>query len=155
MLEPPAGPDWTALTERPLPLDALHAWAVVPGAGAVVAFTGVVRDHAEGREGVVGLTYEAYGEPAQRVLVEIVAELRRRWPDLARVAILHRVGELARSEAAVAVVVSAPHRDAAFEAARFGIDTVKASLPVWKREHWATGSDWGLGAGDIAEVGSR
>jgi molybdopterin synthase catalytic subunit len=119
-------------------------WATVPAAGAVVAFSGVVRDHADGRNDVVAMTYEAYEEPAERAMEEIVAELRRRWPDVARVALLHRVGELALSETSVVVVVSAPHRAAAFAAASWAIDTLKQSVPIWKQEHWAGGSSWAV-----------
>ena len=124
------------LTDAALPVDALHAWAATPRAGAVVCFLGVVRDHAEGREGVRAMTYEAYEEPARRVMAEIVAEARRRWPDLERVALLHRVGELTLSEPSVAVAVSSPHRDDAFDAARYCIDTLKETAPIWKQEHW-------------------
>ena len=82
----------------------------------------------------------------------IVAEARTRWPDLEKVALLHRVGALALSEASVLVVVSAPHRDAAFEAARYCIDTLKESVPVWKKEHWAGGDDWALGSTPVRGV---
>jgi molybdopterin synthase catalytic subunit len=61
---------------------------------------------------------------------------------------------VALGEAAVLVVASAPHRAAAFEAARFAIDTLKASVPIWKREHWAGGADWALEASDVIAVGS-
>ena len=90
------------------------------------------------------MTYEAYEEPAVRALSDIVAEMRRRWPDIARVALLHRVGDLRLSEASVFVVVSAPHRGVAFEAAEFAIDTLKRSAPIWKQEHWSGGSDWAV-----------
>jgi len=119
-------------------------WASVPAAGAVVVFSGIVRDHAEDRDGVVAMTYEAYEEPAERAMREIAAELRRQWPDVARVALLHRTGELALSETSVLVVVSAPHRAAAFAAASWAIDTLKQSVPIWKQEHWAGGSDWAV-----------
>jgi molybdopterin synthase catalytic subunit len=140
----PDARDWVALTDEALPTDEAVAWATVPGAGAVVTFAGVVRDHAEGRSGVVAMTYEAYEEPAVRVLGDIAAEVRRRWPDVARVALLHRVGELRLSETSVLVVVSSPHRGAAFDAAEFAIDTLKRSAPIWKQEHWAGGSDWAV-----------
>ena len=155
MLRPiPDARDWVALTDEPLPLEAVALWATVPSAGAVVTFTGVVRDHAEGRPGVVAMTYEAYEGPAARALTDIVAELRRRWPELARVAILHRVGELQLSEASVLVVVSAPHRGVAFEAAEFAIDTLKRSAPIWKQEHWSGGSDWAVEQHSIRSASS-
>jgi len=147
--------DWVALTEAELPVDALHAWAVTARAGAVVVFVGVVRDHAEGRAGVHAMTYEAYDEPATRVMTEIVADARRRWTDLERVALLHRVGELSLSEPSVVVAVSSPHREQAFEAARYCIDTLKETAPIWKQEHWQDGSDWALGQHTIRPVGER
>lgn len=154
MLSPPTdASDWVVLTDGSLPVDALHAWAATPRAGAVVVFVGVVRDHAEGRDGVQGMTYEAYEEPAQRVMTEIVADARRRWTDLERVAVLHRVGDLALSQPSVAVAVSSPHRDHAFEAARYCIDTLKETAPIWKQEHWEGGSDWALGQHEIRAVG--
>jgi molybdopterin synthase catalytic subunit len=146
--------DWVALTADPLPADEAVAWATVPGAGAVVTFAGVVRDHAEGRDGVEAMTYEAYDEPATRAMQEIVDELRRRWPDAARVAVLHRTGRLALSEASVIVVVSSPHRATAFAAAEFAIDTLKQSVPIWKQEHWSGGSDWAVEQHPIRPVAS-
>jgi molybdopterin synthase catalytic subunit len=140
----PDARDWVALTDQPLAADLATEWATVPSAGAVVSFAGVVRDHAEGRDGVQGMTYEAYDEPATRAMDDIVSELRRRWPDVARVVLWHRVGELALSEASVLVVVSSPHRGVAFRAAEFAIDTLKESVPIWKQEHWSGGSDWAL-----------
>lgn len=134
--------DWVALTDGALPVDSLTSWVTTTRAGAVVTFLGVVRDHAEGRDGVDAMTYEAYEEPARRVMGEIALEARRRWPDLERIALLHRVGHLAVSEPSVAVAVSSPHREEAFAAARFCIDTLKESGPIWKQEHWVSGSDW-------------
>jgi molybdopterin synthase catalytic subunit len=146
--------DWLALTEAVLPVAAVPEWAATPRAGAVVSFVGVVRDHAEGRAGVRGMTYEAYEEPALRVMGEIAEVARHRWPDLERIALLHRVGELALSEPSVVVAVSAAHRDVAFEAARFCIDTLKETAPIWKQEHWTEGSDWALGEHPIRPVAS-
>ena len=131
-----------AITEHALPVESLTDWVTTERAGAVVTFLGVVRDHAEGRDGVRGMTYEAYEGPATRVMDEIAAVARRRWPDVERIALLHRVGELALSEPSVAVAVSSPHREEAFAAARFCIDTLKESAPIWKQEHWSGGSDW-------------
>jgi molybdopterin synthase catalytic subunit len=144
-LPAPDARDWLALDDEPIALDPLVAWATTPNSGAVVAFLGVVRDHAEGRSDVVALTYEAYEAPARRRLAEVVAALRAEWPTLDRVAVVHRVGRLALSETAVAVVVSSPHRAEAFAAALACIDRVKESVPIWKKEHWSDGSDWALG----------
>ena len=149
---PPEARDWVALTDAELPAAAAAGWATVPSAGAVVTFAGVVRDHAEGRSGVTAMTYEAYAGPAERALSEIAAEMRRRWPDLARIALLHRVGDLELSQTSVLVVVSAPHRGVAFEAAAFAIDTLKETAPIWKQEHWAGGSDWAVDQHPIRKV---
>lgn len=146
--------DWIELTSDVLPTDDVVRWATTASSGAVVSFIGVVRDHAEGRVGVTSMTYEAYEGPAVRAMGEITAEARRRWPDLGRVALLHRVGDLELSEASVQVVVSAPHRDHAFDAARFCIDTLKESVPIWKQEHWTGGSDWALEQHPIRRVTS-
>jgi len=142
VLPPPTARDWVGLTPEPLPVESVNAWATTPSSGAVVCFLGVVRDHAEGRDGVTGLSYEAYEDVATRRLEEVAAETRRRWPEIERLALLHRVGDLDLSEASVVVVASSPHRAEAFEAARFAIDTLKGTVPIWKREHWSDGSDW-------------
>jgi molybdopterin synthase catalytic subunit len=89
-----------------------------------------------------------------RALTDIAAEIRRRWPDVARVALLHRVGDLRLSEASVLAVVSAPHRGVAFEAAAFAIDTLKQSAPIWKQEHWSGGSDWAVEQHSIRSASS-
>ncbi len=152
-VQPPGdGRDWLAITTESLPVGAAYEWSVLPSCGAVVCFVGTVRDHAEGRSGVSSLHYEAYIEQAARKLSEIAAEARLRWRDLGRLTMLHRVGEVALGEASVVVAVSAPHRAEAFAAARVCIDTLKASLPVWKRETWEGGVDWGTGARDVAPV---
>ena len=158
MLAPPADPatrDWVALTDAPLPTDAAIAWATTPGSGAVVSFLGVVRDHAEGRDGVHAITYEAYHEPAVRAMREIAEVTRRRWRDVERIALLHRVGRLELSEPSVAVVVSAPHRGTAFEAARACIDTLKETVPIWKQEHWSGGSSWAVHQHPLRPVARR
>jgi molybdopterin synthase catalytic subunit len=138
-----------ALQAEPIALDPLVAWATTAASGAVVAFLGVVRDHAEGRDGVVALTYEAYEEPAQQRMAEIVAAIRDEWPTVDRIAVVHRLGRLELSETAVAAVVSSPHRAEAFAAALACIDRVKESVPIWKKEHWSAGSDWATGAQPI------
>lgn len=151
---PPDGDNWFELTDEELPVAAAYEWAVRPDCGAVVLFSGTVRDHAEGRDGVQALTYEAYETQVVPRFEEIGAEVRRRWPDSGRVALLHRLGELALGESSVLAVVSAPHRAGAFEAARFAIDALKESAPIWKHERWADGSGWGTGASEIRSARS-
>jgi molybdopterin synthase catalytic subunit len=131
---------------------------VRPDCGALVLFAGTARDHAPGRPGVTGLEYEAYEELVVPKLASIVDEARARWPAIGRMAIIHRVGEVAIGEASVVVAVSSPHRPEAFEAGRFAIEALKSSVPIWKRESWAGGEDWsveGKQPVEAHEVGHR
>lgn len=153
VLSPPdTGDTWLGLSSDPLPSTEVAAWAVLPDCGAVVQFSGTARDHSADRPGVDLLHYEAYEEVVEPRLHAIAAEMRRRWNDLGRVAMLHRVGPVAVGDPAVVVAVSSPHRVAAFEAARFAIDTLKTTVPIWKRERWQGGESWGLEAQHITDV---
>lgn len=141
---PPVGADWLACSSGSLPADRASTWVVTPATGAAVTFTGTARDHAGDRTGVHLLEYEAYDEQVVPVLAVVAAETRRRFPEVARLVLWHRTGALQVTDAAVVVAASAAHRDAAFDAARWAIDEVKATAPIWKREHWAGGhDDWG------------
>jgi molybdopterin synthase catalytic subunit len=112
-----------------------------PAAGAVVLFLGTVRELTAGRQ-TLRLHYDCYPEMAERKLAELEAEAMGRW-SLVSVVVVHRLGRLELGEASVAVAVSSAHRDAAFEAGRWLIDTLKEVVPVWKQEHWADGStEW-------------
>lgn len=151
-MQPPAsGLSWLGCGASELPIGTAYEWCVRPACGAVVLFSGTVRDHAADangtmRDGVVHLTYEAYDEQVVPRFAAIEAELRSRWPQTERVVMLHRTGRLEVGESSVVVVVGAPHRPEAFEAARFAIDALKAGAPIWKHEVWADGSAWGTGA---------
>ncbi len=147
----PEGDTWTGLFHTQLPVDRAVSWAVLPGCGGLVSFLGTVRDHAEDRPGVTSLEYEAYTEQVDPRLHAIAGEARAKWPELGRVAMLHRVGELGVTEVSVVVVVSAPHRAEAFEAARFCIDALKTSVPIWKRETWSGGAGWSVCASDLPD----
>jgi molybdopterin synthase catalytic subunit len=151
---PPAGDEWLTLTEAELPIGEVYEWTVRPDCGAVVVFSGTVRNHADGRAGVEHLTYEAYEEAVQDRLAAIAAETRDRWPAVGRIAMLHRTGRIVVEESSVVVAVSAPHRAEAFEAARYSIDALKASVPIWKHETWREGSAWGTGATPITGAGT-
>ena len=141
---PPVGADWLACEAWPLPASAASAWVITPASGAVVTFVGTARDHAGDRTGVHLLQYEAYEEQVIPVLSVVAAQTRVRYPEVVRLALWHRTGSLQVTDAAVVVAVSSAHRDAAFDAARWAIDEVKATAPIWKREHWAGGhDDWG------------
>ena len=154
MLAPGSGEDWVGITADPLPITAAYEWAVRPDCGAVVLFSGTVRDHAEGRSGVQHLTYEAYEEQAVPKMADIAAEVRNRWSQTGRIVLLHRTGRLELGESSVIVVVSSPHRPEAFEAGRFAIDALKVSVPIWKHEVWDGGADWGTGAESLTSATS-
>ncbi|MCX8957271.1 molybdopterin synthase catalytic subunit MoaE [Erwinia psidii] len=108
--------------------------------GAVVTFTGKVRNHNQGDD-VAALTLEHYAGMTEKVLEAIVAEARQRWP-VRRVTVQHRTGELYPGEAIVLVGVSGAHRAAAFAAAEFIMDHLKTRAPFWKREATAQGERW-------------
>lgn len=141
---PPIGADWLVCDAGPLPVAIASEWVVQPSTGAAVTFVGTARDHAGERTGVHLLEYEAYEEHVVPVLAVVASATRDRFPDVARIVLWHRTGPLQVTDVAVVVAVSSPHRDAAFDAARWAIDEVKATAPIWKREHWDGGhDDWG------------
>src|SRR5262245_46178501 len=128
------------LTSDPLDAEAVRdfeAAIVHPGAGGLVTFQGVVRDHARGKR-VRWLEYEAWAQMAERALAASVAEISRRWAT-SSVVMVHRVGRLAIGDCAVVVSVACAHRAEAFEACRYGIDTLKATVPIWKKEIYEDG----------------
>lgn len=126
------------LQREPIDLAALHA--VSPKDGALCLFVGVVRNENGGRP-VLRLEYEAYEEMALPLMAEIEAEVKGRWP-VTEVRMVHRLGPMAIGEASVAVAVASPHRAEAFAACRYAIDTLKAKVPIWKKEFYADGSLW-------------
>ncbi|MEM9177435.1 MAG: molybdenum cofactor biosynthesis protein MoaE [Myxococcota bacterium] len=143
-LPPVAGGDGTAkrCTISASALDEAEVAARVegPDAGGVVSFVGRVRDHARGHS-IEHLEYEAYPAMAEREMEKIVDEAAEKWPGT-RVAIAHRVGRLEIGDAAVVVVAASAHRDEAFDACRFAIDTLKVTVPIWKREVATDGAYW-------------
>lgn len=129
------------LTDSPIEVAGLVAQVTDASAGALVLFLGTTRSVTDGRE-TLQLDYEAYGEMAERALRKLVDEATRRW-SVVHCAIVHRLGTVPPAEPSVAVAVSTPHRQDAFEAGKWLIDALKESVPIWKREHWADGStEW-------------
>lgn len=132
------------LVDTPLDARRLEAAVVTSGAGAICTFTGVVRDTSRGRS-VTHLEYEAYGEMAEKQMHAIAAEIAERWPE-ARVAMAHRTGRLEIGEPSVVVSVACPHRAEAIAACKWGIDRLKETVPIWKKEFAADGEVWIEGA---------
>ena len=126
------------LTRAPIDLSSLHLAAAQDG--AVCVFVGVVRNHNAGRA-VLHLEYEAYEEMALQLMQALEEDVRRLWP-VSDVRLVHRLGRLEIGEASVAVAVTSPHRAEAFDACRHAIDTLKATVPIWKKEFYADGSAW-------------
>ena len=151
-IDAPHTDDWVALTAEVLDVGRATEWATMPGCGAIVVFSGVVRDHADGTVDVTHIDYEAWPEQVLPRLAEIAADMRRRWSTLGRIVLWHRDGVVHLGESSVVVAVSAPHRGEAFDAAEHGIDTLKAVLPIWKKEHWAGGATWARASQPITEV---
>ncbi len=116
-----------------------------PESGAIATFDGMVRNHARERP-VTHLHYEAFPEMALKELEKIRAEAMQRWP-LNGMAIVHRVGRMEIGESSVFIAVSSAHRKDAFEACRFAIDTLKTTVPIWKKEHYQDGEVWIEGYG--------
>ena len=130
-----------ALTNEPIDAAALIERVQSPLAGAVVFFLGTTRQVTGGRC-TESLDYECYPEMAASKLASLEAEARRRW-QLVECAIVHRLGHLEVGAASVAVAVSSAHRQTAFEAGQWLIDTLKESVPIWKKENWADGTtEW-------------
>jgi molybdopterin synthase catalytic subunit len=126
------------LTREAIDLASLQSVAAADGALAL--FVGVVRNENAGRS-VLHLEYEAYEEMAIAEMERIEAEARRLWP-VTDVRIVHRLGRMQIGDASVAVAVASPHRTEAFEACRFAIDTLKRTVPIWKKEFYADGAVW-------------
>lgn len=111
-----------------------------PGVGGIVTFVGVVRDNARGKR-VRYLEYDAYPEMAEQEMARIAAEVERRW-QTNRLAMAHRIGRLEIGECSVVVIVACAHRAEAFEACRYAIDTLKSTVPIWKKEVAEDGEEW-------------
>jgi molybdopterin synthase catalytic subunit len=127
------------ITEAPIDHAALTERVRANLAGAVCTFLGTVRE-LTGERRTAAIEYEAYPEMASKKMAELETEARRRWPIL-DLALVHRVGHLDLGDVSVVVAVSCPHRQQAFEACRWLIDTLKEVVPIWKKEVWADGTE--------------
>jgi MoaE-MoaD fusion protein len=139
----PFAPDLLLLVRDPIDPDALVRHVRAAKDGAVVTFDGCVRNESHGRP-TLYLEYEAYESMALAKIREIASEIRKKFA-IDGVAISHRLGRLEIGETSVFIAVSAPHRVAAFDACRFAIDTLKRTVPIWKKEYFADGAVWADG----------
>ena len=143
-------PDRIRLTREPIDGAALLATVKQPQDGALVVFDGVVRDNTRGRR-TLFLDYEAYEDMALAQMRELAGEAARRF-DVHAITIVHRLGRLEIGETSILIAVASAHRGAAFDACRFLIDTLKKTVPIWKREHFEDGAVWTDGEPFPAEI---
>jgi molybdopterin synthase catalytic subunit len=137
--------DFCGITREPILTADLARRLKAPENGAVVVFEGVVRNHSQGRK-TLFLEYEAYEPMAIRRLEEIRREVKEKWP-VDQIGMIHRLGRLEIGETSVAIVVTAAHRRAAFEACHYAIDRLKQIVPIWKKEYFEDGAVWAEGEG--------
>ncbi len=134
-----------SVTRESIDLNAVRQRALHPQAGAVLLFCGDIRNHSEGQS-VTELEYEAHESMALRQIDHITEEAARRWP-VHHVEVIHRFGRMQIMDCSIVIAVSTSHRADAYAASRFIIDTIKRSVPIWKREHFADGSSaWSAGS---------
>jgi molybdopterin synthase catalytic subunit len=138
--------DLIRLQSEPIETEPLIEAVGGPADGAISLFLGVVRDHNRGR-GVLHLEYEAYAEMAEEEMRRVADKAREKF-EIDRVALVHRTGRLEIGEASICVAVSSAHRAAACEACRFIVDTLKETVPIWKKEFFEGGEVWIEGAGE-------
>jgi len=128
------------LVSEKISIDAILETVEDHGTGGVVLFLGRVRDFADGRQ-VTAMDYEAYPDMAIKKMQELEEKTRSKWP-VKQMAMVHRVGNLQLGDVSVAIAVACAHRKDAFEACRFAIDTLKETVPIWKKEYFVDGEAW-------------
>lgn len=130
------------VTRQPIDIEALNRNAEHPECGAVLCFSGTVRNHHLGRP-VVRLAYEAYEAMARSEMGRVVEQALEQWPDVRKIQVVHRFGEMEVGHSSIYITVSSPHRPEGFAALRFVIDRIKRDVPIWKKEFYQDGeSDW-------------
>lgn len=142
--------DWVRLQHEAIDAETLVAWVKEGEAGAVVVFDGIVRNHTHGRR-TLFLDYEAYEPMALAQMQALVGEAKQRF-GVRRIALVHRLGRLQVGETSVLIAVASAHRAQAFEACRWIIDTLKKTVPIWKKEWFEDGAVWADGEPFPAEI---
>jgi len=133
--------DLVRITEEPIDLEEVASALSSPEVGAALTFVGTVRGIEDG-ERISYLEYEAYEEMAKEELLAICREIKARWPTVQRVVFVHRIGRVGVGEAAVAIGVSAPHREETFPALAYAVDRLKETVPIWKKQVGEKGARW-------------
>lgn len=128
------------ILSTPLSVDACYQYVNDPGAGGNALFVGTVRDQTKGKK-VTKLEFESYEPMAIKEMTKIAAAIQDKWKAIS-ISIHHRVGSLKHGEIAVIIAVSTPHRKASFEACEYAIDTLKETVPIWKKEYFDDGAIW-------------
>lgn len=132
------------LTREVIRIEAMEKEAVVSSHGAVITFSGIVREDRHSEFGTLRfMEYEAYESMAEKVLSKTAGEAHAKYD--AKILIQHRLGELKIGETSLVIVVGSPHRDEAYKVSREVIETIKHAVPIWKREIWERGATWSDG----------
>jgi len=140
-----AAGDISEVTREPIDIAGLRTRLLTGESGAVVTFDGVARNNTKGRP-TLFLEYDGYVEMAIKTMDQIIGEVHERWP-ISRIGMIHRLGRIEITESSVVIVVTSPHRKAAFEACHFAIDRLKKIVPIWKKEYFEDGAVWVEGEG--------
>ena len=131
-----------AITREPIDTEQMNRNAGHEECGAVLTFSGTVRNHHMGRK-VIKLAYEAYDGMAESEMRKVVERAREQWPDVKKVQVVHRFGEMPVGTSSIYITVATPHRPEGFEALRYIIDQIKRDVPIWKKEFYQDGeTDW-------------
>jgi len=133
-----------SIVRNEIDLESLRRRAQDPQSGAVLIFCGDVRNHSQEQD-VSFLEYEAHERMALKQITKIIEQAQQKW-ELHKVEVIHRLGKLAVKDCSIAIVVSTSHRNDAYEASHYIIDTIKHTVPIWKKEHFVNGvSNWSKG----------
>ena len=133
-----------SIVRNEIDLESLRRRAQDPQSGAVLIFCGDVRNHSQEQD-VSFLEYEAHEKMALKQITKIIEQAQQKW-ELHKVEVIHRLGKLEVKDCSIAIVVSTSHRNDAYEASHYIIDTIKHTVPIWKKEHFVNGvSNWSEG----------
>ncbi|MGC9154552.1 MAG: molybdenum cofactor biosynthesis protein MoaE [Ferrimicrobium sp.] len=143
---------WLELTDEPLDVGLVYDFLNRTDAGGIVLFSGTVRTYSSEMDQVSAIHYEAYLDLVADRLGEIATSIEETFEEVRSLVIMHRLGEVPTGASSVLVGCSAGHRDAAFGASRYGIDTIKVAVPIWKQEKNQQGAQWSSSATPLQDI---